>query len=167
MPLDRGDQRWPPPLSETAPDYQPSVHRPLVYYLFGTLAQPFSLVLKEDDYFDYLVGVTALKRQVPSAVRFALTESALLFLGFQLDDWGFRVLFRNILGQGATARREQHPHVAVQLDPDSPEQPSSVRRYLQNYFASADVTVYWGRVEQFLQEFAANWARYQTEEGTG
>lgn len=159
------DERWPPLLKDKDRD-PPTVDRPLVYHLFGSLVLPFSLVLKEDDYFDYLVGVTRLREWIPAAVRAALTDGALLFLGFHLDDWGFRVLFRSIIGPSAPSRQEQHPHVAVQLDSRSadPPEPAALRRYLQSYFESADVTIYWGRVGQFLQDFQANWQRYQAEE---
>ncbi|HMA37651.1 MAG TPA: effector-associated domain EAD1-containing protein [Chloroflexia bacterium] len=161
------DDRWPPSIYDREPDYQPTVARPLVYHLFGRLPLPFSLVLKEDDYFEYLVGVTRLARLVPTAVRAALSDSALLFLGFQLDDWGFRVLFRSIIRQGVPGRRGQYTHVAVQIDPTTANTPEAAgaRRYLQSYFESADVTIYWGRVEQFLSEFQAHWTRYQAGEG--
>ncbi|MDQ2807432.1 MAG: SIR2 family protein [Chloroflexota bacterium] len=161
------DPRWPPSIYVREPDYQPTPARPLVYHLFGNLAQPFSLVLKEDDYFDYLVGVTRFEQEIPSAVLAAITDSALLFLGFRLDDWSFRVLFRSLLGP-TTIQREQHPHVAVQLKPAGPQtpKPAEVYRYLQRYFASKDVTIYWGGVEQFLADFQTQWARYQSGEET-
>ncbi|HMA33197.1 MAG TPA: SIR2 family protein, partial [Chloroflexia bacterium] len=163
------DNRWPPTIYDSDPDYQPEVSQPLVYHLFGRLPLPFSLVLKEDDYFEYLVGVTRNSRQVPPVVRNALADSALLFLGFRLDDWGFRVLFHSIIKQGASTRRGQYTHVAVQLDPraEGTSDPGGARRYLESYFGSADVTIYWGRVEQFLQDFYAHWTRYQAEEASG
>jgi len=40
----------------------------LVYKLFGQLAEPDSLVLTEDDYFDYLIGVTSNRDLIPEAV---------------------------------------------------------------------------------------------------
>ena len=63
-------------------------------------------MLTEDDYFDFLIGVTANKDLIPKPVRRALADSALLFLGFQLDDWDFRVLFRSIAGQEGARRRQ-------------------------------------------------------------
>jgi hypothetical protein len=160
------DDRWPISIYDTEPEYQPSVARPLVYHLFGRLPLPFSLVLKEDDYFDYLVGVTRLARLVPSAVRAALADSALLFLGFQMDNWSFRVLFRSLARQSAPGRRGQYTHVAVQLDPATTPQPDATgaRRYVQSYFEAADATIYWGPVEQFLADFAAHWTRFQRGE---
>ena len=37
-------------------------------------------------------------------------------LGFRLDEWDFRVLFRSIVNQEGD-RRKEHTHVAVQIDP--------------------------------------------------
>jgi len=164
----RDDVPWPPSVYDTNLQYQPTVEKPLVYHLFGRLTLPVSLVLKEDDYFDYLVGVTRNSRLVPSVVRAALADSALVFIGFQMDDWGFRVLFRSIIGQGAPARRGDYTHVAVQLDPDAKRvaEIEGARRYLQNYFQTADVSIYWGPVERFLSEFQREWTRYQTSAGT-
>ncbi len=45
--------------------YRPDDQRPLVYHLFGHLARRRSLVLTEDDYFDFLIGVTRDKDLVP------------------------------------------------------------------------------------------------------
>ena len=105
--------------ADREPDYRPTPQRPLVYHLFGRLSEPDSLVITEDDYFDYLIGVTANNDLIPPVVRRALADSALLFLGFDLDEWDFRVLFRTVmLRQGGDARRD-YAHVAAQIDPES------------------------------------------------
>lgn len=44
---------------DEARDGPPTAERPLVYHLLGHLSQPDTLVLTEDDYFDYLIGVTS------------------------------------------------------------------------------------------------------------
>ena len=107
-----------PSVYDAEPGFVPSVERPLVYHLFGHLRQPESVVLTEDDYFDYLIGVTGNKDLIPPVVRRARTDSALLFLGFQLDDWDFRVLFRSIMGQEGRTRRKRYAHVAAQINPE-------------------------------------------------
>src|SRR5262249_47178647 len=123
------------------PDFRPSVDRPLVYYLFGRLDDPSSLVLTEDDYFDYLIGLTRNNERIPAVVRSALVNTALLFLGFRLDDWDFRVLFRSLMGQGGRDKRRDYAHVAVQIDPEDGRnlEPEGARRYLQRYFQDADI----------------------------
>jgi len=140
--------------SETRPDDRPTPERPLVYYLFGRLGEPDSLVITEDDYFDYLIGVTSNKDLIPSAVRRKLADTALLFLGFHLEDWNFRVLYRSIMGQEGRGRRSRYAHIAAQIDPEEGRilEPERARKYLESYFQDADISIYWGSAEDFIAE---------------
>ena len=139
---------------DVEPDYVPSVERPLIYHVFGRLAHPDSVVLTEDDYFDFLIGVTRNNDMIPSFVRSALTHTALLFLGFRLDEWEFRVLFRSLMSQEGRSLRKRFSHVAVQIDPEEGQMsdPEGARRYLSKYFSDASITLYWGSAETFLRE---------------
>jgi hypothetical protein len=135
--------------------YDPSVERPLVFHLFGTFDEPFSLVLTEDDYFDFLLGIATNRDLVPIVVREALADSALLFLGFQLDDWGFRVVLRTLVSQQGRSRRTRYAHIAGQILPQENEvlEPERASRYLEAYFAdSADISIYWGSAHDFTRE---------------
>jgi hypothetical protein len=145
---------------EREPDYQPTPDRPLVYHLFGRLDDPDTVVLTEDDYFDFLIGVTRNKDLIPGAVRRALADSALLFLGFRLDDWQFRVLFRSILSQQGGERRGRYPHIAAQIEPEEGRilEPERARRYLETYFArGANISLFWGSVDDFVTELESRW----------
>lgn len=145
---------------DNEPDYFPTSERPLVYYLYGRLNEQDSLVLTEDDYFDFLIGFTSNKDLIPSAVRRALADTALLFLGYQMDDWNFRVLFRSILSQQGGGRRDRYAHIAAQIEPEEGRilEPERARRYLENYFAKgADISLYWGSAEDFLKELFQRW----------
>ena len=108
---------WPTSVFDRDHGYRPAEASPLIYHLFGHHARPRSLVLTEDDYFDFLIGVTRDKDLVPVGVRRAFADSSLMFLGFRLDEWDFRVLFRSIINQEGD-RRSEHTHVAVQIDPE-------------------------------------------------
>ena len=77
-------------------DKEPTVGAPLVYHMLGHFKEPDSLVLTQDDHLDYLIGASRNNALVPNVVGHALIGSTLLFLGFQLTDWSFRVLFRLI-----------------------------------------------------------------------
>jgi hypothetical protein len=81
-----------------------------------------------------------------------MTDSALLFLGFQLDDWQFRVLYRSILSQQGGERRKKHPHIAAQIEPDEDRilEPERARAYLESYFQGSNINLYWGSAEDFL-----------------
>ena len=62
----------------------PTPERPLVYHLFGHLSEPYSVVLSEDDYFRFLIGMS--KAHFANAfkqINAQLVRSSLLFLGFR------------------------------------------------------------------------------------
>lgn len=142
------------------PGYQPTPERPLVYHLFGRLSDPGSVVLTEDNYFDFLIGVTRNSDLIPADVRRALADTALLFMGFHIDDWQFRVLFRSILSQQGGSRRGRYPHIAVQIEPEEDRllEPERARRFLENYyFQGANVSLYWGNVEDFVRDLLPRW----------
>jgi SIR2-like domain len=145
--------------------------KPLVYRLFGQLQKPESSVgsrqqvITEDDYFDYLIGVTSNRDLIPPVVRRALADSALLFLGFRIDDWSFRVLFRSIMSGGGVQRLDSYKHVAVQINPEANrlDQLQAARRFFESYFQRPwDITIYWGSVEDFIRELANKWAAQQS-----
>jgi SIR2-like domain/CHAT domain len=126
---------------------------PLVYHVFGRLSAPKSLVLSQDDYFAWLQAWINKKDTpvLPTAVREALTTQTLLFLGYELDDWDFRVLFQGIKAFGGNVRMGDSPHVGVQLNPEMQSiEPESAQEYLEEYFGVDNVTIYWGRLEKFL-----------------
>ena len=155
-----------PSIYDDDPTYRPDLKQPLVYHLFGKLDQDDSLVLTEDNYFDYLIGVTTNKQLIPPPVRRALTDTALLFLGFQMDDWNFRVLFRSLMSQEGRARRDDYTHVAVQIDPQGSHilEPELARRYLERYFGKADISIFWGSLEEFIKELRTRWInKYNTD----
>jgi hypothetical protein len=136
------------------PDYRPTAERPLVYHLFGRLTAPESLVITEDDYFDYLIGFTGQNDLIPVVVRRALADSALLFLGFDLDAWDFRVLFRSIMSREGGNRLRRYAHIAAQIDPEAGRitDAAAARRYLEEYFGKADISIFWGSVADFGHE---------------
>jgi hypothetical protein len=149
------DDGWPPLLKDTDPEYVPTPEKPLVYHLFGRLGVDHSLVITEDDYFDYLIGATKNRDQIPHYVRAALAETALLFLGFEMDGWDFRVLFRSIMTQQVQrSRRMQIAHAGVQIDLVEGRilEIDRARRYLESYFEDSNIHIYWGSVEDFSRE---------------
>lgn len=176
----RDDIAWPPSVFDGGPaapvaseeeddgGYTPSAERPLVYHLFGHLRVLDSLVLTEDNYFDYLIGVSRRGKEnpIPSYVGAALASTALLFVGFKIDDWDFRVFFRSLRSQSGSFLRKGIKHVAVQIDPEADRflDPERARRYLQKYFVGADIYVYWGSTEDFLGELHTRWQAFLREE---
>jgi hypothetical protein len=133
--------------------HRPTPRRPLVYRLFGSFAKPETRVFTEDSYFDYLIGVSQDKDRIPKLLRYILTDTSLMFMGFRPDDWAFRVFFRTLVAQAGGVRRAHHPHVAVQVAPEEGRTllPQLAQRYFEQYFAvyGVDVNVYWGDATDF------------------
>jgi hypothetical protein len=144
---------------EPLPDeYEPSEQQPLVYHALGRFEDPQSLVITEDDFFEYLIGITARRFDIPEPINSATAQSALLFLGFSPEDWTFRVLFSTIMSQEGRAALNGFDHVAVQVSPDErrPDNPRGLRHYLETYFRNrvfqGRFSVYWGNADDFLGE---------------
>jgi len=151
------------PWGDAVPPEQDSLQgdpkRPLVYHLFGNYAAPESLVITENDIFDFLINVNpgSKIRRIPASVSAALVNSALLILGFPIDDWKFRVFFRTLMNQPGKQLRKGYTHIAAQIDPEDGQaiDGARARRYLENYFEASRITIYWGSAEDFLQELAS------------
>lgn len=137
-------------------DKKPTSDEPLVYHLFGRLDYPDSLVLSEDNYFDFLIGVTRNKDLIPASIRDAITRTALLFQGFRTEEWSFRVLFRTLMAQEGSHQLRGFSHVAAQLEPEEDRLIDSqrARKHLETYFESERISIFWGRPEEFLSALA-------------
>lgn len=139
-------------------DERPTPKRPLVYHLFGHISIPESLVLSEDNYFDFLIGVTRniYMKKIPYSILNAMTSAALLFLGFRTEEWSFRVLFRTLMAQPGSERLKNYSHVAAQIEPEEDRllDARRARRHLEQYFQSEKISIYWGRPEEFLSALA-------------
>jgi CHAT domain/SIR2-like domain len=149
-----------PSIFNEEPAFRPGPQQPLVYHLFGRLEHPESLVLTEDDYFDFLIGMKKNEDFIPGVVKRALADSGLAFLGFQLDDWNFRVMFRAIMQQeGGRGRRSMYAHVAAQIDPEEGRilEPRGARAYLESYFTEAAISIYWGTPDDFARDLLKRW----------
>jgi hypothetical protein len=147
--------RWlyerPADVGEEVVDADPTVEKPLVYHLFGHISDPDSIVLTEDDHFAWLIAWIDRRKDIPPAVRKAMISKSLLFLGYRLDDWDFRVVFQGIKSFGGSSLLTRHLHVGVQLSPDSPMlEPEAAQEYLESYFGEDRVNIYWGNTRGFL-----------------
>ena len=146
-----------PSLFEDDPDYQPTLDAPLVYHLLGSDEEPDSLVLTQDHYLDYLVQVSAAMERIPHYIWAALANSSLMFLGFSLDDWEFRVIIRGLVATREQRRRFKHVAVQLETDDDTETDSTAVQTFLQQYFQDAEINVFWGSVQQFVAELREQW----------
>ena len=86
----------PSALDQTS-NYRPTSAKPLVFHLLGSIDYPPSMVLTEQDYLAFLNNTNKIELErdtLPVYLRRELTRSALLFIGYSVDDINFRSLFQ-------------------------------------------------------------------------
>jgi len=142
--------------------FRPTVANPVVFHLHGHNEVPESLVLTEDDYLDFLVNISRDPELLPPRIQEALTGASLLFIGYRLADWSFRVLFRGLVA--SMERSLRRISVTVQLLPVPSDASESMRqqvaKYLGDYFNKMDVRVYWGTAREFSAELRKRWEEF-------
>jgi hypothetical protein len=68
---------------------------PLIYNLFGSIYEPYSLVISHDDLFDFLFSILGGEKKLPMALEEAFSSAQLfLFLGFEFDKWYLKLILR-------------------------------------------------------------------------
>jgi hypothetical protein len=152
--LDRLDSR-----SSEEEDHVPTADEPLVYHFFGSDEEVDSLVITEDHFFNFLVRTLAEQDRIPYVVRDALSSTSLMFVGYSLYDWEFRVLTHGLVNSFSQRRRASFMHVTVQLElgDAGATNTATVQTFLQEYFRDADIDVYWGSTAQFVAELREHW----------
>jgi hypothetical protein len=136
--------------------YTPTVANPVVFHLHGYSPVYESLVLTEDDYLDFLVNISKDERLLPPPIQQALMGSSLLFIGYRIADWNFRVLFRSLARFMETGVRRTH--FAVITPPSTTEAlKQKAQDYLSKYYENIDVRVYWGTAREFAQDLRRRW----------
>lgn len=83
-----------------------TIKNPLVFYLYGTMDEPESVVLTEDDILDFLAAIIAKSPALPSNILSELRDKkkSLLFLGFGFKRWYLRILLHVLLGHDKKSR---------------------------------------------------------------
>jgi hypothetical protein len=139
--------------------YNPESMRPIVYHLHGHYGTPESLVVTEDDYIDFLVRVSSDPGLLPPVIRESLASKMLLFIGYSLADWTFRVIFSGLLS--ARSPFSGPSHVSVQLPPRpdgaTDERPVRIQEYLDRYFGQQNICICWKPADAFSAELRQRW----------
>ncbi|MBN1876797.1 MAG: CHAT domain-containing protein [Anaerolineae bacterium] len=124
--------------------------RPLVYHLFGNDEKPESIVFTEDDYLDYLVNISTIDDSALKYIRSLATESAFLFVGYNLYDWEFRVIMRGLVARHQG--RNPFHHMTVQMEESDTLNMRTAREFREEYLRGNQVDIYWGTTAQFIAE---------------
>lgn len=141
--------------------FEPDVQNPVVFHLHGHISVKDSLVLTEDDYLDFIINISKDQEIIPSRIQQALTTTSLLFLGYRIADWNFRVIFRGLLSYLELSTKRSH--VSVQLLPKgdivsseqedrAKEYVDEAKEYIRNYFGKNDIHIHWDTCQDFVRE---------------
>jgi hypothetical protein len=155
--------RWSDRLVQELDKYrkaEPVQERPTIFHLHGHVSKPRSMLITEDDYIDFTVSLSQRPMGkadpiIPHFIRRALGDTNLLFLGYSLEDWNFRVLMRHLIKQQKILAYDRNSCLSIQLSDNnmSPHKRRLAEKFLEEYLrTSAAIDVYWGDAEGFLEE---------------
>jgi hypothetical protein len=141
-------------------DTDPSPDHPVVFHLNGHDGDPEHLVLSEDDYLAHLVRISRDQNDIlPMNVIGMLPEHSFLFLGYNLDDWEFRIILQGLIKHIAQTGGDKL-HVSVQLEVDQAPNVDKAMNYLKRYLGKFNIEIYWGTPQQFVSELHTKWQEY-------
>ena len=75
----------------------PTPEHPLLFKMHGDLGHPDSIVITDEDYISFLERMSDTRynhNALPETVRFHLAKWPILFIGYSLHDYNFRLTFR-------------------------------------------------------------------------
>lgn len=132
----------------------------MVFHLNGHDGDPEQLkhvVLSEDDYLDQMVRLsTRGDLSLPQDVTEALSKHLLLLLGFDIDDWQFRVLLKGLMAAAERSGTENW-YIGVQLEIEDDVDRAAALDYMSRYLDQLAMTVYWGTTRQFVTDLYSRW----------
>jgi SIR2-like domain len=154
--------------------YEPTAAHPVVFHLHGRADVPYSMVVTEDDYLDFLVNISRdlavsptgaqLRAALPLRIRRAIRTTTLLFVGYRLADLNFRVILRGL--SEFIEQSTKRISIAVQLPPETKdgkaaeEEVNRMQDYLEQYFNwTLNLQVYWGHADVFASELLRHFRR--------
>lgn len=97
----------------------------------ATLGGGPSVLISEEDYIQFLTVAVKKDAGVPPLISEKLVDSILLFLGYGLEDWDFRTIYKVLIEK--LPSHERRRSFAIQKEPS---------QFWANYWASKQVTIY-------------------------
>ena len=118
------------------------------------------VVITEEDYVQFLTIVGHPSAGVPNYIKAKLVGSSLLFLGYSLEDWDFRTLYKGLIESLPADRRRTS--FAIQRSP---------RRFWVDFWDQKRVILYDYDVHQFAEEleerYIAKFGSLNARKGSG
>lgn len=135
----------------------------ILYKLHGTFplkgkgAQSGSrIIVTEEDYIKFLTVIGREdEKGVPGLIKSRIIDSTLLFLGYSLEDWDFRTLFKGLIeGLAEGTRRVSY---AIQKEP--PE-------FWQEVWKKKNVEIFDLDLAKFTEDLEAKWQAFSVTSNT-
>jgi len=119
----------------------------VMHKMHGTIEEPESIVITESDYISYLANLYDKDRGMPEYFRKTwIPFCTLLFLGYGLADWNFRVIWEGVLAGYAQQALRKEAYALVM----------GSTHFQRKYWARKNVDVF----DQDLTEFAVQLAEH-------
>ncbi len=140
---------WKGDLPKEYGDLDGTKDRPLVFHLYGNDEDKSSLVLTEDDYLDFLGAIAKdFDYRIPTSLAAEISDSMLLFLGFDVSTLECHVLFRGLVHQLEHSNEER---VAIlQFENEEKRKNAELVTFMKRYCRDMRIKVYDGTVRNFL-----------------
>ena len=142
----------------------PTPSNPVVFHLFGhegDQEQEKNLILAEEDYLEHFVRLSRDQDTIlPMNIIEALSQYSFIFLGYELNDWEFRLIVQGLLSSIAQTGGGRKIHVGVQLEMNQLPEAEKVMDYLQKSLGRFNIDIYWGSTQQFITELHTRWQEY-------
>lgn len=127
----------------------------VIYKIHGTFDEQngedkSSIIITEEDYIQFLAVIGKDMQGVPPVITSKMVRATLLFLGYSLEDWDFRTIFKGHI-EGLT-RREQNKSFAIQKDPP---------RFWEEFWKAKNVVIYDVDVYEFAHELEERFENYR------
>ena len=126
-----------------------TTEKPIIYKIHGSFGdvdgqtaykEDSTLVLTEEDYIQFLSIVGRQDLGVPTLIKEKMINSTILFLGYSLQDWDFRTIFKTLIEP--LPEKQRPKSFAIQKDPPD---------FWVDYWKSKKVTI----IKKDLYEFAS------------
>lgn len=152
---------WQEPMPEPSErkDLVGKPDHPLVLHLYGHDESTSSMVLTEDQHLDFLRIVSTERERLPYTLRQKLTQSMLLFLGYDVRRLDCRLLLRGVIASLRDPIFQARDRIAIlQIDPETdPPRAQELKVYVQGCCRGLDIKVYEGKSREFLKALRERW----------
>jgi hypothetical protein len=113
----------------------------VMHKMHGTIEDPQSLIITQSDYIQYLANLTDIDKGMPEYFRKqVIPKCSLLFLGYSLEDWNFRVIWEGVLSTQTTRSRNITAYALM-------KNPS---HFIRTYWSNRKIQIF----DEDLTEFA-------------